>query len=107
MTFRPVWFCAGTATNSTSSNCPDGPLILNPGSVGCPSYDDPGNDPHVSESGSPHARYAVLTIIDDQVSAEMIAITYDWKAASARAETNGRPEWAYGLRTGWFMLRPG
>jgi predicted phosphodiesterase len=24
---------------------PDGPLVLNPGSVGCPSYDDPGNDP--------------------------------------------------------------
>jgi predicted phosphodiesterase len=32
---------------------PDGPVILNPGSVGCPSYDDPGNDPHVSEAGSP------------------------------------------------------
>ena len=43
---------------------PDGPLILNPGSVGCPSYDDPGTDPHVSEGGSPHARYAVLDIIE-------------------------------------------
>ena len=86
---------------------PNGPLILNPGSVGCPSYDDPGDEPHVSESGSPHARYAVLTIIGEQVSAEMNAITYDWKAASARAETNGRAEWAYGLRTGWFMPGPG
>ena len=28
---------------------PDGPLILNPGSVGCPSYDDPGAEPHVSD----------------------------------------------------------
>ena len=37
----------------------------------------------------------------------MIAITYDWKAASARAEKNGRPDWAYGLRTGWFMANPG
>jgi predicted phosphodiesterase len=82
---------------------PDGPLILNPGSVGCPSYDDPGHDPHVSEAGSPHARYAVLAIIGDQVSAEMIAISYDWQAAAARAEKNDRPEWAYGLRTGWFM----
>jgi predicted phosphodiesterase len=26
---------------------PNGPLILNPGSVGCPSDDDPGDDPHV------------------------------------------------------------
>ena len=81
---------------------PHGPFILNPGSVGCPSYDDPGADPHVSESGSPHARYAMLTI-GEQVSAELIAVAYDWKAASARAETNGRAEWAYGLRTGWFM----
>jgi diadenosine tetraphosphatase ApaH/serine/threonine PP2A family protein phosphatase len=86
---------------------PTGPLILNPGSVGCPSYDDPGNDPHVSESGSPHARYAVLTVMCEQVSAEMIAISYDWKLASARAAANGRPEWAYGLRTGWFGPGPG
>jgi putative phosphoesterase len=86
---------------------PGGPLFLNPGSVGCPTYDDPGDDPHVSESGSPHARYAVLSIIGELVSAEMLAVSYDWKAASARAETNGRTEWAYGLRTGWFMLRPG
>jgi predicted phosphodiesterase len=67
---------------------PDGPTILNPGSVGCPSYDDPGNNPHVSEAGSPHARYAVLDINEDQVSVDMIAIAYDWKAAVARAETN-------------------
>jgi hypothetical protein len=79
-----------------------GPLTLNPGSVGCPSYDDPGTDPHVSEAGSPHARYAVLTI-GEQVPAELIAVAYDWRAAAARAEANGRSEWAYGLRTGWFL----
>jgi len=84
---------------------PDGPTIVNPGSVGCPSYDDPGNDPHVSEAGSPHAWYAVLDINEDQVSADIIAITYDWKAAVARAEDNGRPEWANGLRTVWFSAR--
>ena len=84
-----------------------GPLVLNPGSVGCPAYDDPGSDPHVSESGSPYARYAVLSIDEHSVSAEMIAVTYDWRAALARAEKNGRPEWAYGLRTGWFTAKPG
>jgi putative phosphoesterase len=86
---------------------PTGPLVLNPGSVGCPAYDDPGNDPHVSESGSLYARYAVLSIDEHNVSADMIAVTYDWKAASAQAEKNGRPDWAYGLRTGWFMANPG
>jgi predicted phosphodiesterase len=82
---------------------PDGPLVLNPGSVGCPSYDDPGADPHASEAGSPHARYAIITIDERQISAEMLAVAYDWTAAAVRAEKNGRPEWAYGLRTGWFI----
>jgi predicted phosphodiesterase len=85
---------------------PDGPLILNPGSVGCPSYVDPGNDPHVSGAGSPHARYAILNVGEQHVSGELISIGYDWKAAAARAETNDRPEWAYGLRTGWFGSPP-
>ena len=66
---------------------PDGPLILNPGSVGCP-------------AGSPHARYAILAIEGDQVSVEMIALTYPWEIAAQRGEENGRPEWAHALRTG-------
>ena len=37
----------------------------------------------------------------------MIAITYDCKSAVARADSNGRPDWANGLRTGWFMANPG
>jgi putative phosphoesterase len=82
---------------------PDGPLILNPGSVGCPSYEDPGNNFHSSEAGSPHARYAILEINHDRTSAQMIAVWYDWKMAAARAEKNGRPEWAYGLKTGLFI----
>ena len=86
---------------------PDGPLILNPGSVGCPSYDDPGADPHVSEAAHRTQDTLFLPIIGEQVSAELVAISYDWKAAATRADANGRPEWAYGLRTGWFMANPG
>jgi predicted phosphodiesterase len=80
-----------------------GQLILNPGSVGCPAYDDLGADePHVSEAGSPHARYAVLAIEADRVSVEMIALDYPWEAAARQAEKNGRAEWAHGLRTGFM-----
>ena len=50
---------------------------------------------------------SVLDINEDQVSADMIAITYDWKSAVARAESNGRHDWANGLRTGWFMANLG
>ena len=80
---------------------PDGPLIVNPGSVGCPAGS--GGD-YVSEAGSPHARYAILTIRDAQVEADLIAVTYPWEKAARRAEANGKPDWAYGLRTG-FMPR--
>ena len=59
----------------------------------------------MSENGSPYAD--MLNIDEHSVSAEMIAVTYDWRAASARAEKNGRPEWAYGLQTGWFMTNGG
>jgi predicted phosphodiesterase len=85
---------------------PDGPLMLNPGSVGCPSYDDPGNDPHVAEAGSPLARYAILNVDEQHVTGKLISIGFDWKAAAARAEKNDRPEWAYGLRTGCFGSAP-
>jgi predicted phosphodiesterase len=67
---------------------PDGPIILNPGSVG------------LSETGSPHARYAILALDGEQVAAEMFAVAYDWMKAADRADENGRPEWAHALRTG-------
>ena len=81
----------------------DGPLILNPGSVGCPSCDGPCEVRQASESVSPDARYAVLIFDSHGVSAELLSIPYDWRAASAQAEKNGNPAWARGLRTGWFL----
>jgi putative phosphoesterase len=76
-------------------------LIINPGSVGCPAYDDPSHPAHVSESGTPHARYALVDIqANGQATVKMIAVTYDHEAAAARAQANGRPEWAYALKTG-------
>jgi predicted phosphodiesterase len=80
---------------------PDGRLVLNPGSVGLPAYDDPAEPAHVSESGSPFARYAVLRLAGGTVTGvDQIALAYDHEAAARRATSNGRPEWAYALRTG-------
>jgi predicted phosphodiesterase len=78
-----------------------GPLIVNPGSVGCPAYDDPDVDPHVSEAGSPHARYAILSLEHERIDVELIALTYPWESAATRAEQNGRPDWAFALRVGF------
>lgn len=79
---------------------PDGPLILNPGSIGCPAYED---GTYVSESGSPHARYAIVeTRADKDFAIELFTIPYNNEAAARRAEKNGRAEWAHGLRTGFM-----
>ena len=77
-----------------------GMLIANPGSVGCPGYVDPTPPAHVSETGSPHARYALLTKDPSRWSVDLIAIEYDWTSASKRASENGRLEWARALATG-------
>lgn len=75
--------------------------MLNPGSVGCPGYVDPTPPAHVSEAGSPHARYAMLTRRKAGWSVELIAVEYDWEMASRRAAENGRDEWARALATGF------
>jgi predicted phosphodiesterase len=81
---------------------PGGLLIVNPGSVGCPAYADPTPpSPHVSETGSPHARYALLAREGEHWRVDLIAIEYDWDRASACAAANGRPEWARALATGY------
>jgi predicted phosphodiesterase len=82
---------------------PDGRTILNPGSVGDPAYHDATGQAHVSESGSPHARYAVIDVRNGEIAeATFRAVTYDHEAAARRAEANGRPDWAHALRTGFM-----
>ena len=79
----------------------DGRLIVNPGSVGLQAFDYDQPFAHVVESGSPHARYAVLTGDDKIWSAQLIEIEYDWEQAARDAEANGRPDSARALRTGY------
>ncbi|KRE11194.1 hypothetical protein ASE63_20625 [Bosea sp. Root381] len=76
-----------------------GALVVNPGSVGCPAYRDDKPPAHISESGSPHARFAVVTL-SPTVTVEHHAIAYDWNLAAARASQNGRDDWAHALATG-------
>lgn len=78
-----------------------GAVVVNPGSVGCPAYVDPGPPCHRSETGAPHARYAVVTTGPRGVRIESMAIEYDWEDAAATAIANGQPSWAHALRTGY------
>jgi predicted phosphodiesterase len=79
---------------------PNGPTVVDPGSVGLPAYWDDVPHPHVMEAGSPHARYAVVTRTGNGYSVADRAIPYDWESAAETAHRNGRPDWATWLRTG-------
>ena len=78
----------------------DGRTAVNPGSVGCPAYDDPTPPTHVSETGNPCARYAIVET-GDSFAMEFIALDYDHAAAVRRALAAGRPDWAHALATGY------
>ena len=80
--------------------------IINPGSVGLPAYDDTRPSLHYVETGSPHARYAMIDREGDNWRVEFIAVEYDWQAAARDAARANRPEWAHALATG-YALRSG
>jgi len=79
---------------------PDGRLVVNPGSVGVPAYEDDQPYPHVMEAGSPHARYAVLTRQAGGWAVEHVALPYRWDVAAEVARRNGRPDRARWIETG-------
>ena len=78
----------------------NGPLILNPGSVGLPAYDDDAPVPHFMETFSPHACYAVIEKTARGWTASFHRVPYDWNAAANRARELGRRDWAQGIEFG-------
>jgi len=74
-------------------------IILNPGSVGLPAYDDELPMPHKIENFSPKARYGIIGL-DRKITIEHIAVSYDYENAALAAEKNKREDWARWLRTG-------
>jgi hypothetical protein len=89
----------GHSHRQSITQFPRGPLILNPGSVGCPVFADI-SDASSLEPRSPHARYAILTRRGDRWAAEFHALVYDWDQAASRADEHGFPKWAEALATG-------
>jgi predicted phosphodiesterase len=82
-----------------------GQLIVNPGSVGLPAFDDEHPFFHVIENGSPDARYAIVERVHDDWVAALIAVPYAHEAMARLADARGQPDWAHALRTG-YMPRP-
>ncbi|MBB3351134.1 YfcE family phosphodiesterase [Rhizobium sp. L9] len=79
----------------------DGRLIVNPGSVGCPAYDDVLPYYHKVEAGHPLASYAILEKTAAGWMWQFRTVAYDHMAQSALAAERGRADWASALATGW------
>lgn len=95
---RAVVLC-GHSHRQSLTQMAGGPLIINPGSVGCPVFADIPRA-NCIEPRSPHARYAMLTRHAHRWSAQFFALEYDWDQAAVRARDNGFPNWAEALATG-------
>jgi predicted phosphodiesterase len=83
----------------------DNRLIINAGSVGLPAYCDEQPYPHTMESGSPHAKYCIVSRDDSEYSVEFIEVPYNWSKAAEIAFANNREDWAQWLRTGRAELQ--
>ena len=83
----------------------DGRQVFNPGSVGLPAYAWDYPHTHRMEQGTTHARYAVVAGAGagagEGLTVQLHHTEYDHLAAAARAEANGRMDWAVPLRTGF------
>ena len=77
-----------------------GTLIVNPGSVGLPAFDDDHPHAHHMETGSPHARWALVERVASGWQVQQRATAYHCAAATCQAEAAVRGDWADALRTG-------
>lgn len=78
----------------------DGRLIVNPGSIGSPAYRDAHPYPHVVESGTVAACYAVLELRTNGWHAALRQVPYDHCAMAALARANQHADWTSALETG-------
>jgi putative phosphoesterase len=77
-------------------------LIVNPGSVGQPAFDDDLPYPHVVESGSPDARYAIVEAVKGNWVSQLFTVPYDHQAMAQLARLRQRPDWECALLTGYM-----
>lgn len=84
----------------------DGRQIINPGSVGCPGYDDDQPVPHSVQTGTPNASYAVIEDSSLGWQVTFRSIPYDTTRMASLAGQAGRAEWAHAIRSGWLRSTP-
>lgn len=78
----------------------DQKLIVNPGSVGLPAYDDDLPIYHKMQNYNPSSNYMVMSKTEASLKWERISLEYDFEQAAQLAEANNRDDWAKWIRTG-------
>jgi putative phosphoesterase len=79
-----------------------GQLLVNPGSVGLPAYEDDNPHYHVVENGSPDSRYAIVEQRKGTWSAQLLTVPYDHAAAAHLAKLRGRRDLEGALAHGYI-----
>lgn len=77
-----------------------GQLIINPGSVGLPAYEDDLPVKHRMENFTSHASYAIIEKKEQGWNAEFIKVAYPFQKAAELARGRGRDDWWFYLSTG-------
>lgn len=85
---------------------PDGRLVVNPGSVGLPGYQDDAPFPHRVCSGTPQASYMILDRRGQEWSVTHRLVAYDATRMIALARAAGASVWEEALATGWVPNPP-
>jgi len=77
-----------------------GQLVINPGSVGVPAYDDVDPVRYRMQTFSPHACYAIVEKNRAGWDVSLERVAYDHHAAAEQARSLSRDDWAQGIATG-------
>lgn len=80
---------------------PDGRIILNPGSIGCPGYLDDVPVHHVVQTGTSAACYAVVERVAGKWATAFRHVPYDPSRMIELAKAAEHPNWEKRLATGW------
>lgn len=102
---RSELLLCGHSHVARSVRCASGGLIVNPGSVGQPAYEDDFPYPHVVASGSPDARYAIVERTPQGWVAELFSVPYAHQQMAELARQANRPEWVQALSSGYITPR--
>lgn len=94
-----IIFC-GHSHLPTVVYLPNNKIIINPGSVGLPAYEEVDPFYYKIESGTPFANYTVVEKREGKWIIEQLSIPYDITEVIIQSEKQNRSDWTQALKTG-------